>query len=201
MKEMKNVMEFVSTLGLLIIAHEGWAIPNLKLPFPNGETWSITTGYGGSAYHSGHDYYAIDFNLPGDSDLNKQILAVASGNVIFADWKDEYGWTVDIDHGSGYTSRYAHLNEKPVVSGSVNQGQEIGKCGMSGGTSTGPHLHFVLYYNGQSVKPEPMSGYTNFLEGGSYTSDNYFNPASLVALRSDFNSPSSDDWTTGYDTQ
>ncbi len=147
--------------------------PNLKLPFPGGESWQITTGYGGSNYHQNKDYYALDFNLSGDSDLGKSILATAEGDVVFADWYNEYGWTVDINHGDGYVSRYAHLQEKPGVSGHICQGNQIGRCGMTGGTSTGPHLHFALYHNGQAEIPEPMSGYTNFTEGVWYTSDNY----------------------------
>lgn len=136
------------------------AMPNLKLPFSCGETWSITCGYGGSGYHQGKDFYAIDFNR--SDDLNKPVLTIADGNVIFSGWIDGYGWTVDIDHGNGYISRYPHFTEQSNISGHVAQGQQIGKCGMSGGTSTGSHIHLAFYKVVDGVqtacKPEPMSG-------------------------------------------
>lgn len=101
--------------------------PNLKLPFQKGESWGITTGYGGSSYHQNKNYYAIDFNLAGAADLGKPILAAANGNVIFADWDTTgFGWCVIIDHGDKYKTLYAHFMEKPTVSGQVQQGQEIG---------------------------------------------------------------------------
>ncbi len=154
--------------------------PMLKLPFSAGQIWSITVGYGGSDYHQNDDFYALDFNLPGDSDLGQPILAAASGEIFYAGWMNGYGWTVIIDHGYGYKTRYAHLNLAPTVSGRILQGQEIGKCGSSGGTSTGPHLHFVMYFNGGPEIPEPMSGYANFQVGGRYVSDNFFYSQELV---------------------
>jgi len=163
---------------------------NLKLPFPANEKWTITWGYG-DGDHVGKDKYALDFNLPGKQDLGKSILAAESGTVIFADWshpnpRKSYGLRVDIDHGNGFITRYAHLKSISVKKGEkVYQGQEIGKCDDTG-HSFGSHLHFALYkkegnkYIG--VKPEPMSGYTNFVTGKWYISDNWLkrNPHSFV---------------------
>src|SRR3989339_694233 len=113
MKVMKRkAVKMLSVFVLLIVAFDVYAVPELKLPFQEGETWSVTTGYGGSSYHSGKDYYAIDFNLSGNSDLCKPILAVADGSVLFAGWIDGYGWVVKLNHGEGYISLYAHLNEE-----------------------------------------------------------------------------------------
>jgi len=163
---------------------------DLKLPWRSGETWTCTSGYNGPAtngsiFHSDeyNAYYALDFDKPGlpENGPDQPILAAASGNVIFSGLNGGYGYTVKIDHGSGYVTMYSHLRYNPNISGYVFQGQQIG---IMGGTGTdgnkvfNDHIHFQLYYqNGcksyvpQSI-PEPMSGYTNFTKGLSYISNN-----------------------------
>lgn len=162
---------------------------NLKLPFRSGEAWVVTTQYGGYCgtgcqdnYHTdaNNGYYAIDFDKPGAPEgSGLPILAVADGTVEFAGGNPStgFGYYVKLDHGGGYKSLYGHLKELPTVSGTIHQGQQIGKLGSTG-NSTADHLHFQLYYNGNcksnvpQSKPEPMSGYTNFVYGQTYTSDN-----------------------------
>lgn len=153
-----------------------YAQPTLRLPFPGGQSRTISTGYGGSATHQGNDFYAIDFNIPGDGDCATPAVAAASGIVVRVNTDglgNGYGNYVDIDHGNDYRTRYAHLLSVSVVPNqNILGGQEVGLVGTTG-HSSGCHLHFVEYLNGVSVRPEPMSGYTNFQEGSSYTSDNY----------------------------
>ena len=111
---------------------------------------------GGSAkisqYYKGRLHTGVDIadkNLP-------NILAAASGKVIFAGCSSvcpplgstyggrEYAWAIQIDHGNGYTTWYAHLKNIYVRSGqTVTKGQPIGQMGSTG-RSTGPHLHFEL---------------------------------------------------------
>jgi len=181
-------------------------MPDLKLPFSGGESWRISCAYqedsnGACKTHRPDqiDEYALDFNWGNQSysDCGKSIVAVAKGTVAYAGWYNGYGWTVDIDHNDNYTTRYAHLQSTSVISGdNVTQGQEIGKCGSSGGDWS-CHLHFVLYHNNWSTPPEPMSGYTGFVhDGGPYLSDNYFNLTHFT-----FPSHSSQGWIYGFDTQ
>lgn len=60
---------------------------------------------------------------------------------------------VEIDHGGGFTSRYAHLSKVLVNKGDhVSLGQRIGKAGSTG-RSTGPHLHYEIRQNGNSIDP------------------------------------------------
>lgn len=82
------------------------------------------------------------------------VLASDNGTVRYAGWDDTgYGWLVEIDHGNGFTTLYAHLNEFPVEVGqSVMRGQLIGLMGSSG-RSTGPHTHFEIRYNGVPQNP------------------------------------------------
>ncbi len=159
------------------------SIPAMKLPLEPGYQWGITCGYDGTGggicatTHTGKDRYALDFNLNGENDNGKSVRAIASGTATVKYNAGGYGYYVDVDHGDGYISRYAHLQATPTVSGYIMQGTEVGKLGRSG-AAEGSHLHFVLYrmVNGQltAVKPEPMSGYTGFkASSGPYYSDNY----------------------------
>lgn len=163
---------------------------NFKIPFPNGEKWKITQGYEGDGWGSGKpthhsqskDKYAIDFSIPGEADLGKSVFSSAGGIVrvkqqIRNGRLTGYGKYVDIEHGNGLISRYAHLLSFSVEDGQeVIQGQEIGRVDNTG-YQGGSHLHFAIYQkdaNGKlnPYKPEPMSGYTDFKAGEWYTSDN-----------------------------
>lgn len=74
------------------------------------------------------------------------LVAAAAGTVIFAGMSDPWGyaWSVQIDHGNGYTTWYAHMSQISVVSGQyVGKGQTIGTMGASG-LATGVHVHFEV---------------------------------------------------------
>jgi murein DD-endopeptidase MepM/ murein hydrolase activator NlpD len=86
------------------------------------------------------------------------IYATKSGIVSLATYGSGYGYYVKIDHGSGYESLYAHMTHYVVKQGQVVvQGQIIGYMGSTG-KSTGPHLHFSIYKNGESVNPMDYIG-------------------------------------------
>jgi murein DD-endopeptidase MepM/ murein hydrolase activator NlpD len=81
------------------------------------------------------------------------VLAVADGVVSYAGDRSGYGTTVEIDHGNGYVTRYAH-NSRLVrrVGALVRAGDEIAKAGSTG-RSTGAHVHFEVWQNGQVMDP------------------------------------------------
>jgi murein DD-endopeptidase MepM/ murein hydrolase activator NlpD len=84
------------------------------------------------------------------------VHAAAAGTVASADWDGGYGLKVDIDHGNGYHTWYAHLSKAEVQAGQfVHKGQEIGLVGSTG-YSTGPHLHYQVMLNGTAIDPTPF---------------------------------------------
>jgi murein DD-endopeptidase MepM/ murein hydrolase activator NlpD len=89
------------------------------------------------------------------ADYGEVVRAAAAGTVATADWDGGYGKKIDIDHGNGYHTWYAHLSKMEVTPGEyVHKGQEIGLVGSTG-FSTGPHLHYQVMLNGAPVDPDP----------------------------------------------
>lgn len=87
------------------------------------------------------------------SNKGNKIKTMAKGKVIRSGQSSGYGILVEIDHGNGFKTRYAHLNRAYVKKGDyVEQGATIAEVGSSG-RSTGPHLHYEVLYNGTPVDP------------------------------------------------
>jgi len=99
------------------------------------------------AMHSG-----IDFK----GKTGSPIYAAASGKVAFAGRRSGYGKVVEISHGNGMMTRYAHLSRIDVARGAtIDGGDVLGGLGSTG-RSTGPHLHFEVRINGRAVNPRPF---------------------------------------------
>jgi len=89
------------------------------------------------------------------ADYGEVVHAAAAGTVASAGWDGGFGEKIDIDHGNGYHTWYAHLSRMDVQPGSfVHKGQAIGLVGSTG-FSTGPHLHYQVMLNGSPIDPEP----------------------------------------------
>ncbi len=90
------------------------------------------------------------------ADYGDTVRAAAAG-VVVANWYDGgYGIKIDIDHGNGYHTWYAHLSRVLVSDGThVYKGEPIGLVGATG-FATGPHLHYQIMYNGSPVNPTPF---------------------------------------------
>lgn len=117
-----------------------------KYVYPvSGYHISSPFGYRWGSLHTG-----VDLACP----TGTSIRAIDGGTVIFAGWKSShYGYYVEIDHGDGITSRYAHMSKVIATVGQeVHQGEEIGLVGSTG-NSTGPHLHLELRFDGSPVNP------------------------------------------------
>ena len=125
-----------------------------RMPIANSY---ITSGFGGRAdpLGGGRQYHkGIDF----EADVGDPVLAVADGVVAFAGVKGGYGNVVDVDHGNGYVTRYAHNSRLVVKAGDlVRVGQQVAKAGSTG-RSTGAHVHFEVWENGNVVNPRKFLG-------------------------------------------
>lgn len=125
---------------------------------------SISSGFGyrrdpftgRAAMHSG-----LDFRAPAGAPIH----AAADGRVSFVGTKAGYGRVVEITHGNGMMTRYAHMSRFVARPGQqVNAGDVIGRIGSTG-RSTGPHLHFEVHVNGRPVNPRPfLESASNVLE-------------------------------------
>jgi murein DD-endopeptidase MepM/ murein hydrolase activator NlpD len=99
--------------------------------------------------HENLAHEGIDVSAP----MGAPIVAPASGRVISAGFEAGYGNTLEIDHGNGIVTRYAHCSRIVVRRGQqVTRGQLIATVGNSG-LSTGPHLHYEVHVNGRPENP------------------------------------------------
>ena len=91
----------------------------------------------------------LDFS----AEAGTPVVVAADGVVLSANYHADYGNVIDVDHGDGLTSRYAHLSTVDVKPGMlVKRGEKIGAVGTSG-RSTGPHLHFEVRMLGVAQNP------------------------------------------------
>jgi murein DD-endopeptidase MepM/ murein hydrolase activator NlpD len=123
----------------------------LPSKYPISDGWySSNFGYridpftGQNAMHEGIDFPA---------EIGTPIVAAASGKVTVAEWHPQYGKMLEIDHGNGLVSLYAHASQLLVKAGDlVVAGQRVAVVGTTG-RSTGPHLHFEVRLNGTPQNP------------------------------------------------
>ncbi|MEO0713844.1 MAG: M23 family metallopeptidase [Pseudomonadota bacterium] len=136
-------------------------VASLPLADPIGVPARLTSNYGlrvdpftkRPGWHNGIDMAAY-YKAP--------IVAAGPGTVVYAGRKSGYGRVVDVEHGSGFKSRYAHLHSINVKKGdTVEIGDTLGLMGSSG-RSTGPHLHYEIWFNGKPYDP------SNFLKAGKH---------------------------------
>ena len=120
----------------------GWPVRKGWISSRYGERSDPFTGK--PAQHQGLDFVGT---------RGTEVLSVASGVVIRADKQGAYGNTVEIDHGNGYRTRYAHNDSLIVEPGDhVTAGQVIARLGSTGRTSA-PHVHFEVLKNGAPINP------------------------------------------------
>jgi len=135
-------------------------IPAIQ-PITNKELNRLASGYG-MRYHPilkiRRMHSGIDFSAP----IGTPIYATGDGKVSVISRVTGYGKQIEIDHGYGYKTKYAHMSEFAVEHGQeVKRGQIIGMVGNTG-LSSGPHLHYEVIY--KNAKINPINYFTSGLE-------------------------------------
>ncbi len=115
----------------------------------------ILSGYGPRGRRRGGPgqfHRAVDIKAT----MNAPVVAAASGRVKQAMRQGSYGKILVVDHGNGYESAYAHLNEMLAEAGQVvERGEVIARAGQTGNATT-PHIHYEIRHDGQAVNPTPF---------------------------------------------
>ncbi len=120
----------------------GWPVRDGWISSPYGQRLDPISGK--MAWHAGMDFAG----RPG-----ADVIAIAAGVVIYAGQREHYGMMVEVDHGDGYITRYAHHDDLQVETGDiVKRGDVLGTLGSTGRT-TGPHVHIEVIKNGRHTNP------------------------------------------------
>ena len=130
-----------------------WAsIPAIQ-PVSNKELIKLASGYG-KRFHPIHKVWRFHQGLDFSAERGTPIYATGDGKVISAKTSlAGYGKQVEIDHGYGYVTKYAHMSTFNVKVGQrVKRGEHIGNVGSTG-TSTAPHLHYEIIKDGKKINP------------------------------------------------
>lgn len=127
------------------------ARPSIR-PVQSDESW-ISSSFSSSRYHPVLQYSRPHPGIDISAHAGTPILAPAHGRVTFAGNRAGYGKTVEIDHGYGYKTRFAHAGSISVRRGqAVDRGTVLGAVGKTG-LATAPHLHYEILLNGRQVNP------------------------------------------------
>lgn len=130
-----------------IVSPSGWARP-ARGYITSGFGWRIPPTPGASSYHGGLDFSEANY-------CGSPIYAAYAGTVTYAGPNGGLGNYIQIDHGNGYVTGYAHLQNGGIgvrMNQTVGPGQHIGRAGTTG-VSTGCHLHLILRKNGTAIDP------------------------------------------------
>jgi hypothetical protein len=149
-------------------------VPLFQLPFPCGQVWAGQTRTDHSPARS------VDFNRA--DDLGDPVVSAATGAVSRVEnaGATSYGRWIEVNHGNGYRTRYAHLATQVVTVGQqVKRGQQIGTLGNTGG-STGPHLHYEQRKDGVAVTARFNDVAAVYYGTKNYTSQNACGTAGVV---------------------
>jgi murein DD-endopeptidase MepM/ murein hydrolase activator NlpD len=141
------------------------AIPAIQ-PIANKQLIALASGFG-QRIHPVYKVKKMHTGIDFAAEIGTPIYATADGKVISVDVKfSGYGKLVEIDHGFGYRSRYAHMHEFAVRIGqNIKRGDLVGYVGNTG-LSTAPHLHYEVLINGNQV--DPVHYFFNDLSAAEY---------------------------------
>ncbi len=145
-REISSLEDKAAEVGRLRAALDELPVrsPAPGAPFSSGYGNRLDPFLGRMAFHSG-----VDLEVPASTPAR----VTANGTVLSAGWNGGYGLAVDVEHPSGYVTRYAHLSSVSVSAGQkLAAGDVVGRTGSTG-RSTGPHLHYETRLNDSPLDP------------------------------------------------
>lgn len=135
---------------------KGKEMESFLLSSPLAKFTRISSKFSSGRYHPILKKYRAHLGVDYAAPAGTPVRSAGSGVVSFAGTQSGYGKVVKVQHGSGYSTLYAHLSRIAAKKGQkVGQGQTIGYVGSTG-LSTGAHLHFGLYLNNRAINPFSM---------------------------------------------
>ncbi|RRO14907.1 M23 family metallopeptidase [Saccharopolyspora rhizosphaerae] len=168
MKRLGTTTAAVALAALAVVGFQApaSAAPNFQVPFKCGVKVTAATFSGHSPAN------AVDFQRDGITGM--AVLASSGGTVTRSENEGDtsYGRWIEIDHGNGWRTRYAHLSKQSVsVGDEVSLGKKIGEAGSSGGV-TGPHLHYEQILDGADREVVLNGKAVPYFDHTSFTSKN-----------------------------
>ena len=144
-----------SLLRAIVEEEDKYNLTNINIEQLSAVLFSPAKGGISSEFSLQDKHYGVDITLP----ENSPIYSITDGTVIFSEWTAETGYVIIIKHLNGLISSYKHNSSLSKTQGDVvRTGEVIGYSGNTGQLTSGPHLHFELWFDGEPVDP------LNFIE-------------------------------------
>ena len=151
-----NDLDFVNTnaedsiLRAIVEEEAKYNPTNINLDQLSAVLFNPANGGISSEFSLQEKHFGVDITLP----ENSAVYSVSDGRVLFAEWTSETGFVIIIEHLNGLTSVYKHNSSLSKTQGEhVRRGEVIGFSGNTGELTSGPHLHFELWFKGDPVDP------------------------------------------------
>ena len=151
-----NDLDFVNTnaedsiLRAIVEEEAKYNPTNITLDQLSAVLFNPANGGISSEFSLQEKHFGVDITLP----ENSAVYSVSDGRVLFAEWTSETGFVIIIEHLNGLTSVYKHNSSLSKTQGEhVRRGEVIGFSGNTGELTSGPHLHFELWFKGDPVDP------------------------------------------------
>ncbi|SUZ74506.1 uncharacterized protein METZ01_LOCUS27360 [marine metagenome] len=151
-----NDLDFVninaedSILRAIVEEEDKYNLTNINVEQLSAVLFNPADGGISSEFSLQEKHFGVDITLP----ENSAVYSVSEGRVLFAEWTSETGFVIIIEHLNGLTSVYKHNSSLSKTQGEyVRRGEVIGFSGNTGELTSGPHLHFELWFEGDPVDP------------------------------------------------
>ena len=139
-----------SILRAIVEEEDKYNLTNINVDKLSAVLFNPANGGISSEFSLQEKHFGVDITLP----ENSAVYSVSDGRVLFAEWTSETGFVIIIEHLNGLTSVYKHNSSLSKTQGEhVRRGEVIGFSGNTGELTSGPHLHFELWFEGDPVDP------------------------------------------------